>query len=97
MVYLSFFLIIIFVKSKYCRSQWQRGLRHELSSLVQTLGSWVRILIEAWMPVCVYSMFALSCVYVLALQRADHSSTKSYRLCIDQGIEKAAGQGPQGQ
>jgi hypothetical protein len=25
----------------------------------QTLGSWVRIQIEAWMPVCVYSIFVL--------------------------------------
>jgi hypothetical protein len=31
------------------RPQWPRGLRHELSSPVQTLGSWVRIPHEAWM------------------------------------------------
>jgi hypothetical protein len=36
-----------------CRSQWPRGLRHELSSLARTLGSWVRILLGAWMSVCV--------------------------------------------
>jgi hypothetical protein len=46
-----------------CRSQWPRGLRHELSSLVLTLGSWVRISLKVcmsvyafilclWCPVC---------------------------------------------
>jgi hypothetical protein len=33
------------------RSRWPRGLRHELSSLARTLGSWVRILLKAWMSV----------------------------------------------
>jgi hypothetical protein len=32
-----------------CRSQWPRGLKHELSSLARTLGSWVRIPLRAWM------------------------------------------------
>jgi hypothetical protein len=36
------------------RSQWPRGLRHELSSSARTLGSWVRIPRMAWMSVCVY-------------------------------------------
>jgi hypothetical protein len=31
--------------------------------------------------VCVYSVFMLSCVYVAALRRADHSSKESNRLC----------------
>jgi hypothetical protein len=66
------------------RSQWPRGLRHELSSPAQTLGSWVRIPLEVWMSVCVYS------VYVEALRRADPPSRESYRLCIDQETEKAA-------
>jgi hypothetical protein len=39
----------------WCRSQWPRSLRHELYSPVQTLGSLVRIPLEAWMFVCVYS------------------------------------------
>jgi hypothetical protein len=43
-------------------SQWLHGLRHELSSPAQTLGSCVRIPLEAWMFVCVYSVFLLSCV-----------------------------------
>jgi hypothetical protein len=63
------------------RSQWPRGLRHELSSPARTLGSWVRISLEAWMSVCVYSMFVLPCVQVADLRRAYHSSKESYRLC----------------
>jgi hypothetical protein len=42
-----------------CRSQWSRCLRHELSSLAETLGSWVRILLEPWISGCVYSVFVL--------------------------------------
>jgi hypothetical protein len=47
------------------------GLRHELSSLARTVGSWIRISLKAWMfgvcvcvcvCVCVYSVFVLSCV-----------------------------------
>jgi hypothetical protein len=44
-----------------CRSLWPRGLRHELSSPARTLGSWVRIPLEPWMPVCVYSVCAVLC------------------------------------
>jgi hypothetical protein len=44
------------------RSQWLRGLRHEPFAPVRTLGSWVRIPLEAWMSVCVYSVFVLFCV-----------------------------------
>jgi hypothetical protein len=44
------------------RSQWPRGLRHDMSPSAQTLESWVRILLKAWMFVCVYSVFVLSCV-----------------------------------
>jgi hypothetical protein len=39
------------------RSQWQRGLKHESFSPVGTLEPWVRTPLEAWMSVCVYSMF----------------------------------------
>jgi hypothetical protein len=42
-----------------CQSQWPRGLRHELSSLARTLGLWIRISLEAWMSVRVYSVFVL--------------------------------------
>jgi hypothetical protein len=39
-----------------------RGLRHEISSPAQTLGSWVRIPLDAYTSVYVYSVFVLSCV-----------------------------------
>jgi hypothetical protein len=45
-----------------CRSQWPRGLRHEMSSPARTLGTWVRNPLETWTFVCVYSVFMLSCV-----------------------------------
>jgi hypothetical protein len=45
-----------------CRSQWPRGLRHGLSSPAHTLGSRVRIPLEAWMSACVYSVCAVLCV-----------------------------------
>jgi hypothetical protein len=64
-----------------CRSQWLRGLRHELSSLARILGSWIRIPLMAWMSVCVYSVFVLFCVQVAALRRADSPSKESYGLC----------------
>jgi hypothetical protein len=38
------------------RSQWPRRLRHEMSSLARTLGSWVWIPLKAWMSVCTYSV-----------------------------------------
>jgi hypothetical protein len=63
------------------RSQWSCGLRHELHSPAQTLGLWVRISLKAWMFVCIYSVFVLSCVDVAALQRAESPSKESYRLC----------------
>jgi hypothetical protein len=64
-----------------CRSQWPRGLSHELSSPAQTLGSWARIPLEARMSVCFYSVFVLSCVQVAALRRAHPPSKECYRLC----------------
>jgi hypothetical protein len=63
------------------RQQRPRGLRHELPSPAQTLGSWVRIPLEAWMSVCVYSVFILPCVQVAALRLTDPPSKESYRLC----------------
>jgi hypothetical protein len=67
--------------------------KHELSSLAQTLGSWVRIPLEAWMSVCGYSVFVLSCVQVAALRWADPPSKESYRLCKWSWNWKS-GQGP---
>jgi hypothetical protein len=74
-------------------SQWPRGLRHELSTPAKTLGSWVRIPLEAWLFVCIYSVFVLSCVQVAALRRADPPSKESYWLCIRLSNWKS-GQGP---
>jgi hypothetical protein len=44
------------------RSQWSHDLKNEMSSPAQTLGSWVRIPLEAWMSASLYLMFKLSCV-----------------------------------
>jgi hypothetical protein len=44
------------------RSQWPRALRHEPSLPARTLGSWVQIPLEAWLSVCVDSVFVLFCV-----------------------------------
>jgi hypothetical protein len=43
------------------RSRWLRCLRHELSSPSRTLGSWVRIQLEAWKFVYVYSVCVVLC------------------------------------
>jgi hypothetical protein len=53
----------LFTKSKthHCRSQWPRGLRHELSSLARTLASWARIPFEAWMSVLCAFILCLCC------------------------------------
>jgi hypothetical protein len=68
-------------------------LRRKLSSPAQLLGSWVRIPLKAWMSVCVYSVFVLSCVQGAALRRADPPSKESYRLCKRSWNWKS-GQGP---
>jgi hypothetical protein len=66
--------------SKSCRSEWPHGLRHELSSLARTLGSWVRIPVEAWMSVFAFIL----CVLCIGrdLATADPLSKGSYRPCI---------------
>jgi hypothetical protein len=71
----------ISIAGSHCRSQRPLGLRHELSSPARTLGSWVRIALEALLSVCFYSVFVLSCVQVAALRRADFLFKESYRLC----------------
>jgi hypothetical protein len=59
----------------------------------QTLGSWVRILLESWMSVCVYSVFVLSCMQVADFRRTNPPSKECYRLFI--GIRnRKSGQGP---
>jgi hypothetical protein len=51
--YGSWTLKVIFLSynSVLSRSQWPHGLRHEPSSPAQTLGSWVRIPLEAYISV----------------------------------------------
>jgi hypothetical protein len=49
--------INLVLKSMASRSQLPRGLRHELSSLASTLGSWVRITLKTWMSVCMFILF----------------------------------------
>jgi hypothetical protein len=41
-------LIFYLIYGLHGRSQWPRSLRHEMSSPVQTQGSWVRIPFQAW-------------------------------------------------
>jgi hypothetical protein len=43
------------------RSQWPRGLRHELSSLARMLGSWVRIPLKTRMSVMCAFTLCLCC------------------------------------
>jgi hypothetical protein len=62
--------------------EWTCGLRHELSSSARTLQSCVRIPLEVWVSVSIYSVFVLFCVYVAALRRADLPSNESCCLCI---------------
>jgi hypothetical protein len=76
-----------------CRSEWPRGLRYELSWPTQTLGSWVRIQLDAWMFVCVYSAFVQPCVQVAALQRADPPS-KGF-VCVRGGPNQPLHHDPQ--
>jgi hypothetical protein len=75
LLFLNFIAVIISVKtanseaphylilSIVCcgRSQWPRGLRHELSLLARELGSWVRTSLRAWMSVCVYTVCCPVC------------------------------------
>jgi hypothetical protein len=77
------FLVDLWTAPDYTslKSTAPRGLKHELPSPTQTLGSWIRIPLKAWMSVCVYSVFVLSCVQVAALLRADPPSKESYWLC----------------
>jgi hypothetical protein len=44
-----------------CRSRRWRGLRHEPSSPTRTLGSWVRISLEARMSVCSVCLCCPAC------------------------------------
>jgi hypothetical protein len=69
---------ILFNKTRR-RSQWPRGLRHEMSSPAQTLGSWVQTPLEARVSECFYSVFMLSCICT-GLVTSSSPSKESYRL-----------------
>jgi hypothetical protein len=64
-VHTCFPQVLLFVKllksnlCVHCRPKWPHGVRREITSLARTLGSWVRITLEAWMSICVYSAFVL--------------------------------------
>jgi hypothetical protein len=65
----------------YCRSQWPRGLSHELSSLARTLGSWVRNPLKAGMSVCAFIL--CSCYFMRRSRPCDGLITdprSPYRL-----------------
>jgi hypothetical protein len=66
-------VIIIIIEQIRLRAQWSRGLRHEMSSLSRTLGSWVRIPLEA-----LVSAFIMRVVLVAALRRADSPFMQSH-------------------
>jgi hypothetical protein len=73
--------VVVVLSAFACQSQLPRCLGHEPSSLARTLRSWVRTPLKAWMfGVYAFILFVMSCVYVQALRRADHSSKESYRL-----------------
>jgi hypothetical protein len=70
-------MLLVTVKVKMAghgsRAVWDMSSDAGIMSSNPTQG------VDVWC-VCVYSVFVLSCVYVAALQRADHSSKESYRL-----------------
>jgi hypothetical protein len=47
-------------------SEWLRGLRHEMVSLTQTLGLWIRIPLKEWKFVCIYFVFVYSISLVMS-------------------------------
>jgi hypothetical protein len=66
----------------FWQTQWPSGLRHELFSPAQTLGSWVGISLEEWMSMCVYFVFVFRSVDLESLRHADPLSKESCRLSL---------------
>jgi hypothetical protein len=60
------------------RSQWPRGVMHEMSSPARTLGSWVRIPLQAWMLFCIYSDPPSKESYQLSIRLRNWSETKRF-------------------
>jgi hypothetical protein len=84
------FMLKIFSKSFFCRSQWPRSLGHELSSPPQPLGLWIRVPLGAWISVCLYSVFMLSYVKIAALRRLIPLPRNPIDCLKDQENEKVA-------
>jgi hypothetical protein len=70
-------LLLWFITFLVCRNS------DKLSSHAPTLGSWVRVPLEAWISVSVYSVLVLSHVCTEAVRRADTSPKKSYGQCVE--------------
>jgi hypothetical protein len=51
--WVDFDVLTVMILLRWSRSQWSRALRHELSSLARTVGSWVCISLETWMSVLI--------------------------------------------
>jgi hypothetical protein len=60
-VFICTFIEIMFIMFTNRRSQCPSGIRLELSSSA-LLRSWIQILLQAWMLMCPYSVFMLSCL-----------------------------------
>jgi hypothetical protein len=60
-VYLNGFISLRVFIDNYGRSQYPRSLRQVLTSAARTLGSQVRILLGAWMCVCVFLCCVVLC------------------------------------
>jgi hypothetical protein len=73
---------IILTKWTGSRWQWSRGLRHELSSLARTLGSWILIPLKAWMSCELPFCLCCSVCRQRLLRRVNPSSKKSYQLSM---------------
>jgi hypothetical protein len=63
------------------RSQWPRGLSMNSLLSVERCDRGFDSNSRHGCLCVRFSVFLLSCVYVAALRRADHSSKESYRLC----------------
>jgi hypothetical protein len=65
------------ILENYIKYSFIRRLQCRCSAL----GSWVRIPLKAWLFVCAFILFSLSCLQVAVLRRTDSPSKESYRLC----------------
>jgi hypothetical protein len=73
------------------RSQWPRGLRHELSSSVWTLGLCVRVPHEAWIVrlFCVCVVLCVGCGLAMGWSPVQGVLTTTYRITKTEKAAKA--------